>query len=77
MSIDFLCPAAGSLGIPAIWDQARRVADEAVAALWAGGLFRGHVGEDRYDAVDGVGFLLLSLLHLATGRPPDYQGLGF
>ena len=37
----------------------------------AGGMFRGHSGEDRCDAVDGVGCLLSALLYLATGRRPS------
>jgi hypothetical protein len=45
--------------------------------LYAHGMFRGHPGEDRYDAVDGVGFLLLALLRLATGREPEMLGLGW
>jgi hypothetical protein len=40
-------------------------------------MFRGHAGEDRYDAVDGVGYLLLSLLYLETGKRADYLGFGF
>ena len=34
--------------------------------LFAGRMFRGHTGEERCDAVDGVGFLLLALLYLET-----------
>ncbi len=56
---------------------AGRVAGEALAALFAHGMFRGHPGEDRYDAVDGVGFLLLALVRLATGREPDMMGMGW
>ena len=40
-------------------------------------MFRSHAGEDRYDAVDGVGYLLLALIYLETGRKADYQGFGF
>jgi len=58
-------------------ELARRVADEAVSVLFAHDMFRGHPGEDRYDAVDGVGFLLLALLQLQTGETPDMMGLGW
>jgi len=38
--------------------------------------FRSHAGEDRYDAVDGVGYLLLALIYLETSKKPDYLGFG-
>lgn len=53
------------------------VADEAVSKLWAQGMFRSHPEEDRYDAVDGMGVLALSLMRLETGRKPDLMGLYF
>jgi hypothetical protein len=56
---------------------AKKVADEAVGALFDHGMFRGHPGEHRYDAVDGVGFLALALLWLQTGEEPDNMGLGW
>ena len=40
------------------------------------GMFRSHASEDRYDAVDGVGFLLLALIYLETGKKPDTLGFG-
>ncbi len=43
------------------------LAREAIDTLWAGRMFRGHPGENRYDAVDGVGYLLLALLELELG----------
>jgi hypothetical protein len=39
-------------------------------------MFRSHASEDRYDAVDGVGYLLLALIYLETGKKPDYLGFG-
>ena len=75
--IHFLCGAARALDGESIWDLARIVADEAISVLYQEGMFRGHPGEDRYDAVDGVGFLMLGLLYLHTGDPPDLMGLGF
>lgn len=56
---------------------ARRVADEAVSVLFDHDMFRGHPGEHRYDAVDGVGFLALALLWLDTGAEPDAMGMGW
>lgn len=58
-------------------DVARQVTDEATRVLWADGMFRTHPGEDRYDAVDGLGWLALALIYLETGREPDLMGLGF
>ena len=75
--IHFLCGASQALDSERMRSLARRVADEALAVLYAEGMFRGHPGEDRYDAVDGVGFLMLGLLYLTTGQAPDLMGLGF
>jgi hypothetical protein len=58
-------------------DLAARVAQEAVGVLFAQDMFRGHPGEDRYDAVDGVGFLLLALMELSSGKAPDLMGSGW
>lgn len=43
---------------------ARKVADEAIAKLYYNGLFRGHPAKPYYEATDGVGQLLYSLLEL-------------
>jgi hypothetical protein len=75
--IHFLIGAASALGDEAIGDLAHKLADEAVEVLFAEGMFGGHPGEDRYDAVDGVGFLLLALTYLQTGVDPDGMGFGF
>ena len=56
---------------------AESLALDAKRILFNGEMFRGHAGEDRYDTVDGVGYLLLSLLHLQTGKAPAYRGFGF
>jgi hypothetical protein len=76
-AIHFLVHASDALGQPHYRDQAERVAARARELLFTNGMFRGHAGEDRYDAVDGVGYLLLALLYLQTGRRPDYLGFGF
>jgi len=45
-------------------DQARALADEAIAKLEHKGLFRGHPAKPYYEAMDGVGYLLYALLTL-------------
>jgi len=76
-AIHFLTDAARRLERPEYLEQARAVADEAVGVLFAQGMFRGHPGEDRYDAVDGVGFLSLALLELESDEPLDLLGFHF
>ncbi|OGV36709.1 MAG: hypothetical protein A2X48_17080 [Lentisphaerae bacterium GWF2_49_21] len=56
---------------------AQTLADEAVETLFDNGMFRGHPGEHRYDAVDGVGFLMLALLCLETDNEIDMMGMGW
>ena len=75
--IHLLCEAADVLGRPKWRDLAGQIADEAVDVLWVGDRFRSHVGEDRCDAVDGLGFLFLALLRLESGEEPDLMGLHF
>jgi len=45
-------------------DVAEGLGHEAVNKLWRNGLFTGHPAKPYYDALDGVGFLLLGLLEL-------------
>ena len=54
------------------------MAQDAISHLWVEecGMFRSHPGEDRCDAVDGIGILFLALLCLQTGRAPDMMGFG-
>jgi hypothetical protein len=61
-----LLDAAGAFNDPSLFEDACTLAADAVAALHhvRSGLFRGHAGEDRYDAVDGVGILGDALLDL-------------
>jgi hypothetical protein len=40
-------------------------------------MFRTHPGEDRTEAVDGLGVLFLALIYLETGREPDLLGFAF
>lgn len=58
-------------------ETALKLAREAVDALFNNDMFRGHPGEQRYDAVDGVGYLLLALLALSANEEPDMQGSGW
>lgn len=56
---------------------AEKVATEAVDFLYAQDMFRSHPGEDRFDAVDGMGLLSLTLIWLETGEKPDMMGIFF
>lgn len=76
-AIHFLTGAGQALGNAAYTALATKLADESLATLFAHGMFRSHAGEDRYDAVDGVGYLLLALIYLETGKKADYMGFGF
>ncbi len=75
--IYFLLNCYEQLGDKRYQDLAKAVAKESVDVLWAGDMFRSHPGEDRYDAVDGIGILSLSLLWLDTGEKPEMMGLYF
>jgi hypothetical protein len=63
------------LGMPCWTDLAWRLAEEALSALGADGFMRSHPYEDRCDAVDGMGWLLLALLSLHDNADPDTGGL--
>lgn len=76
-AIQFLLDAAEVTGEARHRAKASALAAEACRILHCKGMFRGHAGEDRYDAVDGVGYLLLALYSLDTGKRPDYLGFGF
>ncbi len=76
-SIHFLAGAAETFPDKGYAAQATALAEAAVSMLFAHGMFRTHAGEDRYDSVDGAGYLLLALQRLALGRDPDLMGFGF
>ncbi len=76
-AIWFLLSAAEVSKAPDLRSQAETLADWALEHLWTDTLFRTHTGEDRYDAVDGLGLLMLALIRLETGRTPDTMGFGF
>jgi hypothetical protein len=75
--VRFLLDAADTLHDGDLRRQAIELADRAVEMLFARGMFRGHTGEDRCDAVDGVGYLLLALLDLERRRPGKAGGYHF
>jgi hypothetical protein len=75
--IYFLLSCAETLNDSNYKDLAKKIAKEAVDVLFAHAMFRSHPGEYRYDAVDGVGILSLSLIWLDTGQKPDRMGLFF
>ena len=75
--IHFLLKAADTCSRPAWRNLAHQIAAEALEMLVRDRRFRTHPGEDRCDAVDGLGFLFLALIYLETGREPDLMGLGF
>lgn len=75
--IHFLAHAARVLKDERFLAQASALAQEAVERLLENGLFQGHPGSHIYTSVDGVGFLLLALLELERGQPPDLLGFGF
>lgn len=75
--IHFLLDAAKVLQQPGYQKLARSIADDSIEKLFKHDMFRGHTGEDRYEAVDGVGYLLLSLIKLDYGSIPDYLGFSY
>ena len=62
--IDFFVTLHEETGEDHYLYSARDLAKEAVSALWYEGLFRGHPNKPYYEAVDGVGILLESLIDL-------------
>lgn len=77
--IHFLLRAARALDDASLFQQARQLAAEAVRQLHVEEtqMFRSHPGEDRCDAVDGIGLLFLALLDLETGHEPAMLGFGW
>jgi hypothetical protein len=77
--LHFLLRAAQALDDPACIPLAREIAEDAISRLWCEetGMFRSHPGEDRADAVDGLGILFLALHQLETGNAPELYGFAF
>ncbi len=65
-AISFFLEASLVLNRPDLLETARGIAEEAVAKLHhpASGLFLGHAAKGTYEATDGVGTLLYSLLQV-------------
>ncbi len=61
----------------ALHAAARRLADIAIDQLYADGMFQGFADSHLYEAVDGVGYLLLALLRLEQGAEVELHGFGF
>ena len=57
--------------------DAVQLAQEAVDALWENDLFQGYPDRHLYEAVDGVGVLLIALIDLERGAEPRLHGFGF
>lgn len=74
-SVHFLLAASQVLNEPTYRKHAERLAHEAVTVLYTGDMFRTHGKEDRYDAVDGFGFLAEALLDLGSYNAPDEPGI--
>ena len=67
--IVYLAEHARLAGEPAYRALAETLAAQAVQRLDAGSLLLGRTNADWYDAIDGVGFLALALLHLEAPDP--------
>ena len=76
-AIHFLLRASKSFVDQPYRMWAAGLADEAIDLLFAHDMFRSNTSEDRYHAVDGMGFLLLALMELETNQPLELMGLGF
>jgi hypothetical protein len=63
-AISFFLQLNRLTGDTAYRDFARQVAREALAKLYYNGLLRGHPAKPYYEAMDGVGYLLVALLQL-------------
>jgi hypothetical protein len=67
--IVYLAEYARLAGEPAYRALAEALAAQAVQRLDAGSLLLGRTNAGWYDAIDGVGFLALALLHLEAPDP--------
>ncbi|HOL67663.1 MAG TPA: hypothetical protein PKX93_09430, partial [bacterium] len=72
--LHFLWRCSQVLGEKEYLQKASFLAEEALASLWQGRMFRSHTGEDRYQAVDGLGYLFLSLLCLELNEEVEMMG---
>lgn len=70
-AIDFMLRAGELLDDESFRDNAERLGHEAVTVLYTGDMFRSHGGEERYDAIDGFGYLSNALLDLGSYHAPS------
>ena len=63
-AISFFLALEQHTGDPGYRDTARQIADEAIAHLWTGKLFRGFADRTHYIAVEGAGYLVQALIEL-------------
>ena len=77
--IHFLVRASHVLGDESYFKRARQLAAEATGHLFnrRSGMFRSHPGEERCDAVDGIGLLFLALIYLEQGKEYDLMGFSW
>jgi hypothetical protein len=75
--IHFLSRAGRDPRDKTLVEQAHALAQEAVKALYAKGMFQGYPETGLYESVDGVGYLFLALLCLDADREIEMQGFGF
>lgn len=76
-ALHFAIACRDRFGDPLAGERVQRIAAEAHDMLWDQRMYRTHPGEHRYDAVDGVGYLMLALIRLHTGVEPDMLGTGW
>ena len=67
-AVTFFLQMYSITGDAAYGEFAAKIADEAIVKLYYNGLFRGHPSKPYYEATDGVGYLLYSLLQLHDAR---------
>jgi len=63
-TISFLLHLSRVTGEQAYMDDARAMADDAIEKLYHNGLLKGHPAKPYYEAMDGVGNLLIAVLQL-------------
>ena len=63
-TVSFLLDLYAITGVTEHLEHAKGLADSAIEKLFHNGLFRGHPAKPYYEAIDGVGDLLYSLLEL-------------
>lgn len=74
-AIDFFDTLYEETGKQQYLFSARDMAKEAVSKLWYDGLFRGHPNKPYYEAIDGVGILIQSLMELSS-HTADFAKFG-